>query len=625
MALVGFIVAALAALAQPAVTRAETLIEYVQATKLIAPSGNAGDQLGFSSAISADGNTIVVGAPFNDDGGPEFGAVYVYERPAGGWSAGAIPSTLVSSDGAEGDWFGFSVDVSADGRVISVGSPNVDGRVLEGGAVYVFVRPGPNWLSVNETAKLTTSIPGPYEFDFLGAAVGISGDGRTIIAGAYGYDNDNRYGSGAAFVFARQNINWRNATETAKLTGSDVQELDEFGRSVAISRDGNTIAVVKANGGAGGVPREAIYTFVKPSGGWVSGTEQAQLSFSDGPGRDITRQTVAVSGDGSTIVGVRNDFSSAAYVFLRPPGGWTSGTEQARLAPSSRITFANAAISDNGQVIAVGAPLQFSGGRSRGAVYLFERPTTGWASATESFELTASDRKDFDNFGASTALNNNGSLALGGATFATNGTTNTGAAYLFEARPLPKRITVVGCLPDAEIGGVFRVLPDPGTTLTATSSNQDLVPDSQLTFTPESAPTFLLTIRATPGRSGEALVTVTAGSGRGGTQVITVRVGTGGVLEGTPGIDLLIGSDGRDTLNGRDGDDVLCGRGGNDVLLGGNGDDALNGGAGNDTLNSGAGLNEMIGGPGADRFRFTNGGAGTILDFNPAEGDVIVQ
>ena len=92
-------------------------------------------------------------------------------------------------------------------------------------------------------------------------------------------------------------------------------------------------------------------------------------------------------------------------------------------------------------------------------------------------------------------------------------------------------------------------------------------------------------------------------SGRGGDDIV----------KGNNGDDKILGYAGDDVLQGDSGDDKIDGGGRNDVLIGGDGDDILYGVTGNDIMRGGPGANEFICGDGID----------TILDYNPAQGDII--
>ena len=95
--------------------------------KIVASGGAAGDLFGYSVAVSADGSTVVVGVPFDDDKGVNFGAVYVFTKEADG--SYLETKKLTVSDGA---YFGFSVAVSINSLVVS--APRNPGK----GAVFVY-------------------------------------------------------------------------------------------------------------------------------------------------------------------------------------------------------------------------------------------------------------------------------------------------------------------------------------------------------------------------------------------------------------------------------------------------------------------------------------------------------
>src|SRR5439155_1428560 len=138
-------------------------------------------------------------------------------------------------------------------------------------------------------------------------------------------------GQGAAYVFVKPGGGWASGPETAKLTASDGAPGDELGQSVAVSGDGATVVA----GAPATSNQGAAYVFAKPGGGWASGPETAKLTASDGaPGDDLGR-SVAVSGDGSTIAAGAPDSShGAAYVFVKPGGGWANASQTAKLTAS---------------------------------------------------------------------------------------------------------------------------------------------------------------------------------------------------------------------------------------------------------------------------------------------------
>lgn len=160
-----------------------------QQTKIQASDAEAGDAFGQSVSISSDGNTAIVGAYL---AAPD-GASYVFIRSGSVWSEQAI---IVSSDtGSGGDWFGYSVSVSADGNTAIIGAPRESTIATDSGAAYIFTRSGSTWT---EQAKIQAS--DIEASDRFGYTVSISGDGNTAIVGAI-YEDTGAADAGASYIF----------------------------------------------------------------------------------------------------------------------------------------------------------------------------------------------------------------------------------------------------------------------------------------------------------------------------------------------------------------------------------------------------------------------------------------
>ena len=118
---------------------------WSQQEHLIAPDGAAGDEFGVSVAIDAD--TALVGTWGMISGVDRPGSVYVFTRADTTWS---LQQTLTASDGVPGDHLGYAV--SLDGNTALVGAPWDDvGANTDQGSAYIFVRTGTTW---NEQAHL---------------------------------------------------------------------------------------------------------------------------------------------------------------------------------------------------------------------------------------------------------------------------------------------------------------------------------------------------------------------------------------------------------------------------------------------------------------------------------------
>ena len=338
---------------------------------------SGGSTFGISVAVSGD--TVVVGADGDDVGAnADQGSAYVFVKPGGGWASATETAKLTASDGAAGDRFGISVAVSGD--TVVVGAPGDDvGANCRPGLGLRLRQAGGGWASATETAKLTAS--DGAAFDRFGFSVAVSGD--TVVVGAFDNVGPNA-NQGSAYVFVKPGGGWASATETAKLTASDgAAERPASASSVAVS--GDTVVVgassttsartqtrarptssssrrrlgernrdgeadrlgrsgvrpprrlrrrqrrhgrrrgasddVGANGNQG-----SAYVFVEPGGGWVSATETAKLTASDGAANDRFGLSVAASGD-TVVVGADGAIGDrgAAYVFGEGPLPVSSG------------------------------------------------------------------------------------------------------------------------------------------------------------------------------------------------------------------------------------------------------------------------------------------------------------
>jgi len=248
----------------------------------------AGDLLGFSVALSFDGNTLAAAA-FNESGSgrginqPDdnksqgSGALYVFARQTGAWSQEAY---IKASRGETSDGFGFATSISADGNTIAIGSgdeacltPGIDppgcaddappgrGANIWVGAAYVFVKNGTTW-----SEQSFIKAPNARPYNSFGVRLALSGDGNALAVTSYLEDQaghgvrppqiqqflvqeilnpwrehkNEAEESGAAYLFTRSGTKW---TAGAYIKADNTDAGDEFGSAVAISGDGHTLVV----------------------------------------------------------------------------------------------------------------------------------------------------------------------------------------------------------------------------------------------------------------------------------------------------------------------------------------------------------------------------------------------
>jgi hypothetical protein len=382
-------------------------------------------QFGTSISLSDDGNTLAVGSNgesssakgINGDQSDASmygaGAVYVFTRSADSWSQQAY--VKASNTGTEdvGDQFGFSVALSGDGNTLAVGATSEpsaaegingdqsDKSAPDAGAVYVFTRAGKDWSQQAFVKPWNTTGQG----NLFGYSVGLSGNGDTMAVGAYNEDG----GKGTAYIFTRKNGTW---AQQSRLEASNAERGDSLGCALAISADGNTLAV-------GAFDEDSVLKGIQPPD---EGAHDARSDVSTG----------------------------AAYVFVRNGNAWS---QQAFVkATNTRLNdqFGWAlTLSGDGNTLAVGAHLEDSGASGldgneedasavdSGAVYVYTRKGITWTPVAY---VKASTPKPAAEFGLSLALNGDGKvlavgapkeIGAGNAKQADKSATNVGAAYVY--------------------------------------------------------------------------------------------------------------------------------------------------------------------------------------------------
>ncbi|NJM94647.1 MAG: integrin, partial [Cytophagales bacterium] len=209
-------------------------------------------------AFGEDSNTTSIGGNQSDNGAFGSGAVYVYTRDGlGAWSQ---QEYVKASNTDGGDEFGYSVALSGDGSTLAVGAHEedsnatgvggnpADNSALNSGAVYIYTRDGLGAWSQQAYVKASNT----GGSDYFGWSVALSEDGSTLAVGANlegsnatgvgGNQADNSAGSsGAAYVYTRDGLGaW---SHQAYIKASNTGESYRFGHSVALSGDGNILAV----------------------------------------------------------------------------------------------------------------------------------------------------------------------------------------------------------------------------------------------------------------------------------------------------------------------------------------------------------------------------------------------
>ncbi|GAB4520744.1 MAG: hypothetical protein Tsb0020_39360 [Haliangiales bacterium] len=446
------------------------------------PAPDAGDQ--FGKVMASSGDTLVVGAPFEDSAASgvdgdvtdntlaDSGAVFVYRRVGNSWEQQAY---LKASNSDADDQFGDAVAIDGDFIVVGAqledsSATGVDGdQASDGsqnsGAAYVFRREGDSWVQDAYLKSLTPDVN-----DRFGASVAISGTTIAISARfedstATGVDGDATIDdpaaaqSGAVYIFERGADGW---AQTHYIKPSTVDVLDEFGFRVALDGDRLAVAAPFEDSVSGANQADntafnsgAVFIFGREGDTWA---QEAYLKAGSPGGGDATAGTpgdlfgfsLALQGDTLVIGAALEDSDAdvidgdetnnaaadagAVYVFVRGADG--SWNQQAYIKASNSDTRDQFGVSVQmrGELMAVGANGEGSGATGvggdqgnnnagfAGAVYLYRRVADSWSQ--EAYIKSSNTQLD-DGFGFGAALSRD--TLIVGAPFEDNDAAGIGA------------------------------------------------------------------------------------------------------------------------------------------------------------------------------------------------------
>ncbi|NVN92518.1 MAG: InlB B-repeat-containing protein [Desulfuromonadales bacterium] len=360
--------------------------------------------LGTSVALSADGNTSIIGGYCDDS---NLGAAWVFTRSNGVWTQqGAKLVGTGWNQVTNAIQQGMSVALSADGNTAIVGGPGDSNAV---GAAWVYTRSGGVWTQ--QGAKLVGS--GVVVSAYQGISVALNADGNTAIVGGR---TDNT-GAGAAWIWTRSSGVWTQ--QGAKLVGTNAVGKAYQGTSVALSGDGNTAFV---GGPSDNSYVGASWVFTRNAGTW---SQQGTKLVGTGAQGIAVQGTVALSSDGNTaIVGgyYDNSQAGAVWVFKRKGGVWTQ--QGTKLVGSGAVGAAHqgsaVAVSGDGNTVIVGGSADnYQAGAAWVYVQTGNTYNVTYNDNTSSGGSVPVDGNSYANSATVTVLGNTGSLVKsGGYSFA---------------------------------------------------------------------------------------------------------------------------------------------------------------------------------------------------------------
>jgi hypothetical protein len=323
-----------------------------EGNRLQASSSSAQAYMGFSVAMSADGNTAVVGQMF--DGGTYYiGAALIYVRNNNLWS---LQAKLIGSENIGSSHQGYAVAISADGNSVIVGGETDNNG---SGAIWFYKRTANNWKQIGHKKYQEGT-----NFKKLGSAVSMSANGKMAIV-SEPYNGDK----GSFWTYMYSDTGWVQIGN--KMSNPDRTNCENFGTHLALSADGSTAIVGAAENNQNVCA--FIYKFSDSTwtmaGTKLRGNDAIQSNGLYGPYAGVginANGKIAVLGDPND-----NNRLGAVWVFTEENGEWTQYGNKLVGRSSNNIygsQGAAVAISADGQTILSGAP---NDGGDIGAVWVF--------------------------------------------------------------------------------------------------------------------------------------------------------------------------------------------------------------------------------------------------------------
>lgn len=446
------------------------LVTYVKASNT-----DPNDYMGYSVALSDDGSTLAVGAfrdasnatgvngnPF-DNSMTSAGSVFIYRYDGSNWYQQAY---IKASNTESNDQFGRAVSISSDGNTLAVSASGEssdatgingdesDNSAALSGAVYLYKYNGSDW---EQQAYIKAS--NTDSLDQFGQAISLASDGRTLAVSATGESsiargvngdelNNSATNSGAVYLYRDNGNNW---VQQAYIKASNTDEFEQFGTSVSLSSNGNTLAVGSQgeSSNAMGINSDesnnlasfagAVYLYRYNGSNWL---QQAYIKASNTNSYDLFGRSISLAADGNTLAvgapgeasnskGIDGDeanndssLAGAAYLFRYENNQWlqTAYIKASNTDADNSFGY-SVALSPDASKLAVSAYKEKSSStgingdqnniaaNESGAVYLFHYNDNYWE---QNSYIKASNTNSSDFFGYSIDLSSNGlKLAIG--------------------------------------------------------------------------------------------------------------------------------------------------------------------------------------------------------------------
>jgi hypothetical protein len=327
------------------------------------------DYSGHSVSLSSNGNTVAIGAPYNDGTGPNAGHVRVYDWNTyitpNGWTQRGLDINGEAAD----DQSGHSVSLSSNGNTVAIGAPQNNNTGSDAGHVRVYDWNGSSWT---QRGLDGLDINGEAQYDYSGWSVSLSSNGNTVAIGAVGNDDSNS-DAGHVRVYDWNGSSWTKRGLNINGEAAD----DQSGDSVSLSSDGNTVAIGAKNNDGAGENAGHVRVYDWNGSSWT----KRGLDIVGEAEYDYSGHSVSLSSNGNTVaIGAPyNDGTGPNAGHVRvydwntdiTPNGWTKRGLDINGEAAYDQSGRSVSLSSDGNMVAIGAPYNGVDGSNAGHVRVY--------------------------------------------------------------------------------------------------------------------------------------------------------------------------------------------------------------------------------------------------------------
>ncbi|MBX2829360.1 MAG: T9SS type A sorting domain-containing protein [Flavobacteriaceae bacterium] len=392
------------------------------------------DQFGYSVSLSNDGTILAVGAPFNDDNGISSGHVRIFENQSGNWVQ--LGNTIVGSD--NGDKSGFAVSLSGDGQIVAIGAPDEGTTAFEAGQVRVFQYQGGTW------EQLGDDIFGEALSDHSGTAISLNNDGTILAIGAPDNEGDAVGNPGHVRVYEFVAGAWEQLGDDID---GEAQE-DNSGFSVCLNDAGTLVAIGAPFNDDSAPDAGHVRVYEWDGDNWVQvGDDINGEASNDRFGSSVSFNT---TGGMLAVGGIDNNGIGHVRVFRKISDEWIQFGEDIDGIGVNDDFGNSVSLNDDGNILAIGAPLFDGGGNDTGLVQVYRSVLDEWVKVDNDMIGEAQE----DRSGYSVSMSADGSIIAAGGYLNDESGANAGHARVWN------NATILD-LPEEFSSNAINVSPNP--------------------------------------------------------------------------------------------------------------------------------------------------------------------